>query len=65
MARGALVLAQLANLNLTEALKQEIAPSPEAFSIDCAQASADGCIGCDGGTQCEKRHSTVLSWIRW
>src|SRR5437764_11842113 len=34
---------------------------PEAFSIDCAHASADGCIGCDGGTQCEKRHSTVLS----
>src|SRR5262249_40945421 len=34
---------------------------PEAFSMSAAQASAAGCIGCDGGTQCEKRHSTVLS----
>src|SRR4029077_164024 len=35
---------------------------PEAFSIEAAQASAAGCIGCDAGTQCAKRHSTVLSW---
>src|SRR5215213_3027498 len=34
---------------------------PEAFSIEAAQASADGCIGCDAGTQWAKRHSTVLS----
>src|SRR6266700_6454891 len=34
---------------------------PVAFSISAAQASAAGCIGCDGGTQWAKRHSTALS----
>jgi hypothetical protein len=33
----------------------------DAFLIDSAQASAAACIGCDGGTQCEKRISTGLS----
>src|SRR5436305_15214058 len=29
--------------------------------MSAAQVSGAGCIRCEGGTQCEKRHSTVLS----
>src|SRR6185369_1852997 len=33
----------------------------EAFSIEEPQSSSAFCSGCDGGTQCERRSSMVLS----